>query len=171
MLHARAGNLDGAANRQHDARAGTGARHRKACFLLCLEGIAGRRVPSTEQGSPNLWRLTGVSGIACVVLTWAQFPLWMIGDPPSVYDGAAFARHLFSIKNVVFTRILLDLGIYVSLMVFSAGFRHLIREARAECEWVGTLVFGAAAVWLGVTLVADGLEAGGRRRLRNPRAW
>lgn len=119
----------------------------------------GRQPRPMEQRTPNLWRVTGVSGIACVVLSWAQFPLWMIGEPPSVYDGAAFAQHLFSIKNVVFTRILFDLGIYVSLMVFSAGFRHLIREARAECEWVGTLVFGAAAVWLGVTLVADSLEA------------
>lgn len=58
----------------------------------------------------------------------------------------------------MFTRILFDLGIYVALMLFGAGFRHLIRQARAECEWVGTLVFGAAAVWVGVTLVADSLE-------------
>jgi hypothetical protein len=113
-----------------------------------------------QAGAPNLWRLTGASAIACVVLSWGQFPLWMIGDPPSIYDGAAFARHLFSIKNVVFTRILFDLGIYVALMLFGAGFRHLVRAARAECEWVGTLVFGAAAVWIGVTLVADGLEGG-----------
>jgi hypothetical protein len=107
-----------------------------------------------------LWRVTGLAAIACVALSWAQFPLWMLGSPPSVYDGAAFARHLSSIKNVVFTRILLDIGIYVALMIFGAGFRHLVREARAECEWVGTLVFGAAAVWIGVTLVADGLEGG-----------
>jgi len=115
---------------------------------------------SEHAGMSNLWRLTGMASIACVVLTWGQFPLWMTGDPPSVYDGAAFTRHLSSIKNVVFTRILFDLGIYVSLMVFGAGFRHLVRQARTECEWVGTLVFGAGAVWAGVTLVADGLEGG-----------
>jgi hypothetical protein len=40
------------------------------------------------------------------------------------------------------------------------GFRHLVRHARPESEWLGTLTFGAAAVWLAVTLVADGLMGG-----------
>jgi len=43
---------------------------------------------------------TGAFGLAVVVLTWAQFPLWLIGQAPSVYDGAAFGQHLFAIKNV-----------------------------------------------------------------------
>jgi len=98
--------------------------------------------------------------VAAVVLWLSQFPLYMMGSPPSVYDGAAFGQHLFSIKNVAFTRILLDQGAYVALMVFAAGFRHLIRRARPDHEWVGTLVFGAALVWMAVTLVADGLEGG-----------
>jgi hypothetical protein len=103
--------------------------------------------------------MTGVCALACVALSWGQFPMWMSGDSPSsIYDGTEHAQHLLSIKNIVFTRILFDLGIYVALMLFGAGFRELIREARAECEWIGTLVFGAAAVWVGVTLVADGLE-------------
>ena len=46
------------------------------------------------------------------------------------------------------------------MMVFAAGLRHLIRQARAECEWVGTLAFGTMVVWLATTLVADGLEGG-----------
>ena len=44
---------------------------------------------------------TGMFGLAVVVLTWAQFPLWLIGAAPSVYDGAAFGRHLLAIKNVL----------------------------------------------------------------------
>ena len=103
---------------------------------------------------------TGAFGVACVVLWLSQFPLYMMGSPPSVYDGAAFGQHLFSIKNIAFTRILLDQGVYVAMMVFAAGFRHLIRQARPDHEWVGTLVFGAALVWVAVTLVADGLEGG-----------
>lgn len=46
------------------------------------------------------------------------------------------------------------------MMIFAAGFRHLVRHARPESEWLGTLTFGAAAVWLAVTLVADGLMGG-----------
>ena len=103
---------------------------------------------------------TGAFGLAVVALTWAQFPLWLVGAAPSVYDGAAFGHHLLTIRNVAFTRILLDQGIYVAMIVFAAGFRHLIRQARAEYEWAGTLVFGAALVWIAVTLVADGLEGG-----------
>ncbi len=105
-------------------------------------------------------RLTGAFGVTAVVLWLSQFPLYMMGSPPSVYDGAAFGQHLFSIKNIAFTRILLDQGVYVAMMVFAAGFRHLIRQARPDHEWVGTLVFGSALVWLAVTLVADGLEGG-----------
>jgi hypothetical protein len=104
--------------------------------------------------------LTGAFGVTAVVLWLSQFPLYMMGSPPSVYDGAAFGQHLFSIKNIAFTRILLDQGVYVAMMVFAAGFRHLIRQARPDHEWVGTLVFGSALVWLAVTLVADGLEGG-----------
>ena len=45
-------------------------------------------------------RITGVFGIACVALTFGQFPLWLVGSAPSVYDGQGFAQHLFAIKNV-----------------------------------------------------------------------
>jgi hypothetical protein len=62
--------------------------------------------------------------------------------------------------NVAFTRILMDQGIYVCMMIFAAGFRHLVRQSKPESEWLGALTFGAAAVWLAVTLVADGLEGG-----------
>jgi hypothetical protein len=108
----------------------------------------------------KMFHRTGAFGLAVVVLTWAQFPLWLIGQAPSVYDGAAFGQHLFAIKNVAFTRILIDQGIYIAIIVFAAGFRHLIRQERAEYEWAGTLVFGSALVWIAVTLVADGLEGG-----------
>jgi hypothetical protein len=105
-------------------------------------------------------RVTGIGALACVALSWLQFPLWVIGDPPSMYDGAGFARHLFDIRTMALLRVLMDQGIYVGMMVFAAGFRHLVRHARPESEWLGTLTFGAAAVWLAVTLVADGLMGG-----------
>ncbi len=110
------------------------------------------------MNNSNVWRWTGVFGLAAVVLGLAQFPLYSAGIAPSVYDGAAFGQYLFTIRNVVFTRILLDMGLYVAFMVFGAGFSHLIRRARPESDWIATLVFGALAVWVGVTLVANGLE-------------
>jgi hypothetical protein len=44
-----------------------------------------------------------------------------VGTSPSVYVGAAFGEHLFTIKNIAFTRILLDQGICVTMMVFAAA--------------------------------------------------
>ncbi|HMD90791.1 MAG TPA: hypothetical protein VKF38_16670 [Anaerolineaceae bacterium] len=108
----------------------------------------------------KVWHWAGVFGLATVVFWLSQFPLYMAGSPPSVYDGAAYSRYLFSIQNISFTRILLDLGGYVTSMVFAAMFAQLIRQARPEYEWVATLIFGAMAVWIGVTLVANGLEGG-----------
>ncbi len=108
----------------------------------------------------SIARVTGLCGLACVVLTWAQFPLWVIGGAPSVYDQEALARHLLDIRTTAFIRILMDQGIYVCMMVFAAGFRQLVRQARRDSDWLGGLTFGAAAVWLAVTLVADGLMGG-----------
>ena len=76
-----------------------------------------------------------------------------------MYDGAGFARHLFDIRTMALLRVLMDQGIYVGMMVFAAGLRHLVRHARPESEWLGTLTFGGAAVWLAVTLVTDGWAA------------
>ena len=108
----------------------------------------------------SIARVTGMCGLACVVLSWAQFPLWVIGGAPSFYDGDALARHLYDIRTTAFIRILMDQGIYVSMMIFAAGFRHLVRRARPESDWLGMLTFVSAAVWLAVTLVADGLMGG-----------
>jgi len=69
------------------------------------------------------------------------------------------AQALFTIRNIVFTRILLGLALYVTLMVFALGFRDLIRRADAEYEWVGTLSVMAMALWLGVTLVPTASKA------------
>ena len=105
-------------------------------------------------------RWAGVFGLATVVFWLCQFPLYTAGQPPLVYDGQAYAGHLKAISSIALTRIVLDLGVYLSMMVFAAGMRHLIRSARQDYEWVGTLLFGSAVVWLAVTLVADGLAGG-----------
>jgi hypothetical protein len=45
-----------------------------------------------------------------------------------VYDSRALAEDMFRLHDVVFTRILLDMGLYVAEMVFAAGFAELIRR-------------------------------------------
>lgn len=106
-------------------------------------------------------RLTGVFALSSVTLWLCTFPLYMVSDSSlSLYDGPAVAQELYRIRHIVFTRILLGLGLYVTLMVFAAGLRDLIRRADPEYEWMGTLLVAAMTVWVGVTLVANGLEGG-----------
>ena len=109
----------------------------------------------------SMRRMTGGFALVAVGLWLATFPLYMLGDPSvSLYDGAAVSRDFSRIRNIVFTRILLGLALYPALLVFAVGFRELVRRADAGFEWVGTLLLAAMVVWLGVTLVANGLEGG-----------
>ena len=108
----------------------------------------------------KVYRWTGWFGLACVVFWLSQFPLYMMDSGTSAYDGEGTGQHLYFIKNIALTRVLLDQCLYIAGIIFTAGFRHLIRQARADYEWIGTLMFGTFIVWIAVTLVADGLQGG-----------
>lgn len=108
-----------------------------------------------------LRRLTGWAAVGMLVFWAAQFPLYLVQDPSvEIYDGAAGAAEAWRIRNVIFTRILLDLGLYVTAMVFAAGLGDLVCRADRRYRWAGSLVVASMAVWVGVTLVANGLEGG-----------
>jgi hypothetical protein len=106
-------------------------------------------------------RRTGWFGLLGVIFFACELPLWVIpGTPPAISDAVGHSQFLASIRVIAMTRILCDMGMYASLMVFFAGFRHLIIRKNPEDEWVGTLALVAGAVWWAVSLVADGLEGG-----------
>jgi hypothetical protein len=106
-------------------------------------------------------RLTGWFGLAIVALNWAMFPLYLIPGPaPLFQDTAGYIAYWNSINGLVMLRVLLDIIECACLLVFAAGLRHLIRQARSDYEWIGTLAFGAALALGTVTLVAASLEGG-----------
>lgn len=104
-------------------------------------------------------RWTGAFGLACTACWGGRLLLRLAGGVP-IHEGAALAEHLAAAKDVVLTRVLLGHALYVALLVFSVGLRHLVRRAQPERESAGALVVPAAVVWVAVTLVADGLEGG-----------
>jgi hypothetical protein len=53
--------------------------------------------------------------------------------------------------------VFLDLIILTLFMIFFAGVRHLIRQAKHE--WLASLFFGVGLVYVTLTLVADSLQA------------
>jgi hypothetical protein len=60
----------------------------------------------------------------------------------------------------VFTRDLIGLCSAAFLIVFFAGFGHLLRRAGAAHEWAAAILHSAGLLFVAVTLVAISLEAG-----------
>jgi hypothetical protein len=106
-------------------------------------------------------RRTGWFGLVGFAVFLIELVLRILpGSVPLISDAVSHTRFLAENRGFVVTWVLLDMAMYACLMVFFAGFRHLIIRKRAEYEWVGTLALVAGAVWWAVSLVADGLQGG-----------
>ncbi|MEU0397578.1 hypothetical protein ABZ208_33385 [Streptomyces sp. NPDC006208] len=100
------------------------------------------------MNQPQVRRATCLFGLAAALLTLVEVPLYFLhsGAPPA--------------SNVL-TRILLSLFVCASLLVFLSGLRQLLRQASGPAyEWLVTVAFAAAFLYVGVTLVAHALQAG-----------
>jgi hypothetical protein len=92
-------------------------------------------------------RITGISGVMIGVFAGIVIQLYFM------YPGVPPAWN-------VFTRDLLNLISCAFLIMFIAGFSHLIRRMDAAYEWLASLIYGTGLLFVGVTLVAISLEAG-----------
>ncbi|MEU0246489.1 hypothetical protein ABZ192_19575 [Streptomyces sp. NPDC006235] len=92
-------------------------------------------------------RLTGLAGIAAAAALIVEVPLYFIysGPPP---DANVLTRLLLGIFSLAF------------LIVFVTAFRELVKRANPAYEWVGSMAFAVGLVYVAVTLVSSGLEAG-----------
>ncbi|WP_333764651.1 hypothetical protein [Streptomyces sp. IBSBF 2390] len=92
-------------------------------------------------------RLTGVSGIVTAAALIVEVPLYFVysGPPPDA--------------NVL-TRLLLGIVGITSLAVFVTSFRELVRLARPDYEWAGSMASALGLVYTAIALVSTGLEAG-----------
>ena len=108
-------------------------------------------------------RWAGGFGVAGFLVFLAALPLYFMGVGPAaaLEDTAQFSDLITKTNTYILMRTTLaDPLIMTGLLVFLAGFRHLVRQARQDYEWVATLVFGVGLVVIAIDLVADGLEAG-----------
>lgn len=92
-------------------------------------------------------RITGIAGISTAVAIIVEVPLYFIysGPPP---DSNVLARLLIGIVALAF------------LIVFVTAFRELVKRVSPAYEWVGSMAFATGLVYVTVTLVSSGLEAG-----------
>jgi uncharacterized BrkB/YihY/UPF0761 family membrane protein len=108
-------------------------------------------------------RWTGAFGVAGFVVFLVALPLYFVGPQPAarLEDTVQFSDSMSRAITLILTRTTLaDPLIMACLLVFLAGFRHLIRQARPDYEWVGTLVFGAGLVVITLELAGDALAGG-----------
>lgn len=109
----------------------------------------------------NMRRWTGAFGVASFVMFLLALPLYFLGPQPitRLQDTVQFSDSVRRASTFIFTRAtLVDPLIMACLLVFLAGFRRLIRQARPDDEGVATLVFGAGLVAFTLELVGDALE-------------
>jgi hypothetical protein len=95
--------------------------------------------------TPGLRRTTGFSGVAVFLLALVVMPLYFVHDGPP------------PVSNVL-TRVLVNMGSCLALVVFFVGFRQLLREANPSCEWLATLSLSFGLVFVTLTCVADSLQ-------------
>lgn len=95
----------------------------------------------------DIRRVTGWAGILVGIGTLASVPLYFVysGPPPA--------------SNVL-TRSLIALIVIALLLVFFSGLSHLLRRARADAEWLASLMNSATLLFLGITLVTVAMETG-----------
>ena len=106
-------------------------------------------------------RWAALSGLAVALLLLIEYPSRVaLGSAPSLADSAGYADFVARHSDAKLTIILVDMFMMASILVFLAGFHNLIRRAREELEWLGTLIFGAGLALVTITLVADSVEGG-----------
>jgi hypothetical protein len=105
----------------------------------------------------------GAFGVAGFTIFLLALPLYFLGPQPiaRLEDSIQFAHFVSTASTFILTRATLaDPLIMACLLVFLAGFRRLIRQARPDDEWIAMLVFGAGLVVLTLELAGDALQGG-----------
>jgi hypothetical protein len=108
-------------------------------------------------------RWAGAFGVAGFAVFLVALPLYFVGPQPTarLEDTVQFSDSVSKASTLILTRATLaDPLIMAGLLVFLAGFRHLIRQARPDYEWVSTLVFGAGLIVIALELAGDALGGG-----------
>jgi hypothetical protein len=106
------------------------------------------------------FRVTGWFGLAVAALCLIEFPLYFLGGGPVplLHEAAQYAEYVAGTRNLILTIKVIDIVLCVCIMIFLAGFRHLIRQARQDCEWIATLCFGAGIALVTMTFIGDALH-------------
>ena len=92
-------------------------------------------------------RFAGAAGIAAATALLIEVPLYFVysAEPP---DSNVLSRLLIGMFGMAF------------LLLFVTAFRELVKRVDPGQEWIGNLAHTVGLLYIGVTLVSSGLEAG-----------
>jgi len=112
------------------------------------------------MGDLKIYRVAGACGLAAIALFFVEFPFYLVrSNFPGVTEPTKIAEFTARYATNIMTCVFFDFIILALLMIFLAGFRHLIRQADPQHEWLGTFAFGVGLVYVTMTLIADLLQA------------
>jgi hypothetical protein len=108
----------------------------------------------------KIYRWTGACGLAAIGVFFVEFPFYLVrAGFPGVTDPGKITDFTAAYGTNVMICVFFDFIILTLVMIFLAGFRHLIRRADEQYEWLGALTFGVGLVYVTLTFVADSLQA------------
>lgn len=108
----------------------------------------------------RIYRIAGVCSLAAIATFFIEFPFYLVRSAfPSMAEASKLPDFAGRNATNIMSCVLLDFFILSLFLVFAAGLRHLFRQADPQQEWLGTLFFGIALVYVTLTLVADSLQA------------
>src|SRR6266536_1386006 len=109
---------------------------------------SGAVTSKSGQGSDSLdrrvRRWAGWFGVGGFVVFLVALPLYFIGVGPAarLEDTAQYSDLITKTNTFILIRTAVaDPLIMIGLLAFMAGFRHLVRRAREDYEWVAALFF------------------------------
>jgi hypothetical protein len=109
----------------------------------------------------QIYRISGISALAAIAVCLVEYPFYFVrGAFPGLSDSAGLVEFTARNAHNIYSCLVLDLVILTGVAVFLGGFRHLIRTASAQHEWLATIMFGLGMVYITLTLAADALQAG-----------
>lgn len=107
-----------------------------------------------------IYRWAGICSLGAQAFFFIEFPFYMVRGPfPGVTDPAKIAGFTARNGTNILACVFFDFIILTLVMIFLAGFRHLILKSDTQQEWLGTLMLGVGLVYVTLTLVADLLQA------------
>ncbi|MFZ0395308.1 MAG: hypothetical protein WBX09_03590 [Terracidiphilus sp.] len=108
----------------------------------------------------RIYRVSGLCALASIAVFFIEFPFYLVRGPfPGISNSIAVAEYTARNARNIMSCVLLDFFILTLIVIFLAGFRHLVLRADPTLDWLASAFFAIGLVYVTLTLAADSLQA------------